>query len=275
MLKMSGYRLFVLSVLKCPDFVFKMIFALIYPIYAFLHRKSACKRVQNHLLQTGFSNHISVRDIFYNLFFNALDSVRYLSRDQKTLSRVRYENEFLIQNALSQGMPVVAMSIHQGAFEILHRSLCRYSNQVHLISETFPDKALTQTIRKLRTDPHLKEYHTSEISIIFKKFLREKGILALLVDQAKTTKGNGITLFKKKTLVYLRLPLEANRLGAAIITFRTFREPSGNHVIRFENCYMPKTEPQILIDHFSQEAENWITQHPEQWAWNYYKLFNF
>ncbi len=273
MWKTWGYRGFILSILKCPDFVFRLVFFFIYPVYAFLHRNSACKRVKFHLTQTGFADKVSVRDVFYSLFFNALDSVRYLTREKKMLARVHYENEYIIQEAIAGGLPVVGMSIHQGAFEMLHRCLCRYSSQVHLFTEPFPDQTLTETLRELRADPHLKEHRTSEISTLLRKFLREKSILALVTDQAKNAKGNTVTLFEKKTDLYLRLPLEANRLGAAVVTFRTFRNADGNHTIRFERCYAPRTNPEELIESFTHDAETWISEHPEQWAWNYHGLF--
>lgn len=258
--------------IHAPNVLLSALFCLAYPLYKMLHTKRAWGRVQKHLIKTGLCTRTTPRAVFSNLYWNYIDSVRYLARSPRTCNHVTYENEKLLTDTLAQGTPVVALSIHQGAFEMLHRSLCRYSSHVHLFTHAFPNEALTQNLRTLRADPHLKEHSTKEVAAVIKAFFCDKGILALVVDQAQNSHGNAITLLGLPSTLYLKLPLRVNQMGAAIVTFRTFRTEKG-HTIRFERLYAPHTEESKITKEISAEVNTWILEHPEQWTWNYHGNF--
>lgn len=288
------YKLFLHFLLRLPDAFFKVLFVIIFPIYKSLHTKRAYGRVVSLLQATGFSTsapgrkQINARDVFRSLYWNGIDSYRLLARLPSATSRVRYENENIIQEALAQG-PIVALSIHQGAFENLHRSLCRYSEHVHLITSPFKSAGLTCALHEIRSDRNLHEYATEEVASVLRNLFKTKGILAMVVDQARDARGNNVELFGKQSTLFLRLPVKANQMGAGIVTFRTWSETAVNesgkkirqHVVRFEKYYPPKygkscdstaAEP-ALVNEIAQEVETWIADHPEQWCWNYHGNF--
>ena len=215
---------------------------------------------------------ISARDMFKGIFWNALDSYRGLARFKSVENRIVYENEEIIREAVKHG-PVAAISIHQGAFELLHRCLCRYSNDVHLITDSIGDQAFREVLKELRSDPHLTEYHPEETGKLIRDLFHTKGILAMVVDQGKNTKGNTVQLFGQPTTLYLRLPQKVNQMGAGIVTFRTWTDcsPKKKIIIRFESYYPPKSDS-LIVD-ISKEIETWISEHPEQWSWNYHGNF--
>lgn len=267
--------------LKLPDSFFKALFNIVFPIYKALHKKRAYGRVEKHLAAASlyikekraeteaFSKELPVeaicaQQVFKGIFWNAIDSYRGLARLPRTTEHLIFENESIIREALAKG-PVAAISIHQGAFEILHRSLCRYSSNVHLVTDTLKNGELRRIIQELRSDKNLTEYapdetrklvrnlfHTKEVSNIIHEenlsdSLSKNGILAMVVDQGKHTKGNSVTLFGQKSTLYLRLPQLVNQMGAGIVTFRTWGETgfdeSGKkvrkNIIRFESYYAP------------------------------------
>lgn len=235
--------------------------------------------------------HTNARDVFKGIFRNALESYRGLARFKSIEKRIVYENEHIIRDAIAecsaQGKPIAAISIHQGAFELMHRSLCRYSEHVHLITDSVGDTAFRDVLKELRSDKHLTEYHPDETGRLIRELFRTKGILAMVVDQGKHTKGNEVSLFNRPSTLYLRLPQKINETGAGIVTFRTWSEKK-RIVVRFEKYYPPKYDvthkpPQAsvnmiadsspLITGISHEVENWIADHPEQWSWNYHGNF--
>ena len=173
----------------------------------------------------------------------------------------------------------------------MHRALCRYSEHVHLITDSVGDIAFREVLKELRSDPHLTEYHPDETGRLIRELFRTKGILAMVVDQGKHTKGNLVSLFGRPTPLYLRLPQKINEMGAGIVIFRTWSEKK-RIVIRFENYYPPKYDenagkaanaapsenPQNLdksplVTAIASEIETWIADHPEQWSWNYHGNF--
>ena len=322
-IKVITYRILLFVLLRLPDVFYSVLFTVVFPIYKALHKERAYGRVVRHwelarkyiaerdincatiavhnnsakLAQT------TARDVFKGIFWNALESYRGLAHFKSIEKRIVYENEDIIRDAIAecsaQGKPIAAISIHQGAFELLHRSLCRYSEQVHLITDSVGDPAFREVLKELRSDKHLTEYHPDETGRLIRKLFRTKGILAMVVDQGKHTKGNDVTLFGRPSTLYLRLPQKVNDMGAGIVTFRTWTEYENSDclgrkkriIIHFEKYYPPKYDASIggtfpqnseyanvkanspLITEIAHEVETWIADHPEQWSWNYHGNF--
>ena len=304
-----------------PDAFYAILFAVVFPVYKALHKKRAYGRVEKHLAAAKeyiarirvSSNKvpndekrpkldaiakINARDTFRGIFWNALESYRGLARFKSVEKRIVYENEHIIRDAIAdcakQNAPIAGISIHQGAFELMHRALCRYSEHVHLITDSVGDIAFREVLKDLRSDPHLTEYHPDETGRLIRELFRTKGILAMVIDQGKHTKGNTVSLFGRPSTLYLRLPQKINEMGAGIVTFRTWSEKK-RIVIRFESYYPPKYDIQhgdetparlygqsegyaapsenALVTRIAHEVETWIAEHPEQWSWNYHGNF--
>ena len=307
--KIITYKFLVNILLRLPDAFYAVLFAVVFPIYKALHKKRAYGRVEKHLAaakeyakktRTESSTksallNVTPRDTFRGIFWNALESYRGLARFKSVERRIVYENEHIIRDAIAecakQNAPIAGISIHQGAFELMHRALCRYSEHVHLITDSVGDIAFRDVLKELRSDPHLTEYHPDETGRLIRELFRTKGILAMVVDQGKHTKGNLVSLFGRPTPLYLRLPQKINEMGAGIVIFRTWSEKK-RIVIRFENYYPPKYDenagkaanaapsenPQNLdksplVTAIASEIETWIADHPEQWSWNYHGNF--
>ncbi|MBR6943481.1 MAG: lauroyl acyltransferase [Fibrobacter sp.] len=304
--KVITYKFLVNILLRLPNAFYAILFAVVFPIYKALHKKRAYGRVEKHLelarqylAETGINcaEHAKVtpRDTFHGIFWNALESYRGLARFKSVEKRIVYENEHIIREAITecakQNAPIAGISIHQGAFELLHRALCRYSEHVHLITDSVGDIAFREVLKELRSDPHLTEYHPDETGRLIRELFRTKGILAMVVDQGKHTKGNIVSLFGRPSTLYLRLPQKINEMGAGIVTFRTWSEKK-RIVIRFESYYPPQYDvthkpPEIsfkdkyarstsespLVTAIAHEIETWIADHPEQWSWNYHGNF--
>ena len=308
--------------LRLPDFFYSFIFTIAFPVYKALHTERAYGRVERHLKcarkhvagKEGVSGlggasrlncagplqKVTARDMFRGIYWNALDSYRGLARFKSVERRIVFENEGIIKDAVAEcaniGMPVAGISIHQGSFELMHRALCRYSEHVHLITDSVGDVAFRDVLAELRSDPHLTEYHPEETGRLIRELFRTKGILAMVYDQGKNTKGNTVELFGRQTALYLRLIQKINQMGAGIVTFRTWTEmhgspsraskyPEGRIVIRFETFYPPKYDETVagkaasqagesaLVKDIARETERWIAEHPDQWSWNYHQNF--
>ena len=268
------YKATLQLLLRLPNVFYTILFTFVFPIYKALHTERAYGRTVRHLANAKayIKTSISARDMFKGIFWNALDSYRGLARFKSVESRIVYENEEIIREAVKHG-PVAAISIHQGAFELLHRSLCRYSEHVHLITDSVGNEAFREVLKELRSDPHLTEYHPEETGKLIRDLFKTKGILAMVFDQGKNTKGNTVELFGQKSTLFLRLPQKVNQMGASIVTFRTWTNTKRQIVIRFESVYPPKSAPDKLIADIAKKTEMWISEHPEQWSWNYHGNF--
>lgn len=310
-IKIITYKFLIYILLRLPDAFYAVLFAFVFPVYKALHKKRAYGRVEKHLtaakeyvIQKSDGTNkmprdvkspnpnaiakINARNTFKGIFWNALESYRGLARFKSVEKRIVYENEHIIREAIAdcakQNAPIAGISIHQGAFELLHRALCRYSEHVHLITDSIGDIAFRKVLKDLRSDPHLTEYHPNETGRLIRELFRTKGILAMVIDQGKHTKGNTVSLFGRPSTLYLRLPQKINEMGAGIVTFRTWSEKK-RIVIRFEKYYPPKYDENAgnainaapsesaLVTGIAREVETWIAEHPEQWSWNYHGNF--
>ncbi len=329
--KVITYKLLLNILLRLPDFFYSFLFAIAFPVYKALHTERAYGRVEKHLdaargylaaqdegcapglnCASGLNGaasglncagplqKVTARDMFRSIFWNALDSYRGLARFKSVERRIVFENEGIIKDAVAEcakkGAPIAGISIHQGSFELMHRVLCRYSEHVHLITDSVGDAAFRDVLAELRSDPHLTEYHPEETGRLIRELFRTKGILAMVYDQGKNTKGNTVELFGRQTTLYLRLIQKINQMGAGIVTFRTWTEmrgspsrdskyPEGSIVIRFETFYPPKYDETVagkaasqagesaLVKDIARETERWIAEHPDQWSWNYHGNF--
>ena len=250
---------FILS--NLPRFFENTVFELFYPIYLMRfnkERKYIAERLQKANLPAKPKN------VYKNLFLNGLDSLRYL---QNKKIPVKFENLNLIQNEIGKN-PIVFASIHLGAFEMLHRGLENLvKKKLYLIVSEFKNKKLDDFLTKTRTTRNIKIVKDYEISKIFKNAIRNREILAAMADQSKGA-GENFQILGDNIPLFLKFPLMANRLGASLVFFRTFRKDN-EHIIRFEQVYAPKS--QIDRNKIAKMIENWILEYPEQWAWNYGK----
>ena len=292
-LKVFTYRLLFNILLHLPDIFYSFLFTLFFPIYKAFHTERAYGRVVKHLKaareymekenpgRAEPLRNVSARNVFKGIYWNALDSYRGLARFKSVERRIVFENEEIIRDAVAEcakiGMPIAGISIHQGSFELMHRILCRYGEHVQLITDSVGDAAFREVLRELRSDPRLTEFHPEETGKLIRELFRTKGILAMVYDQGKHTKGNAISLFGRPSTLYLRLPQKINQMGAGIVTFRTWTEntPERRIVIRFESYYPPHYDKQgrDLVEDIARETERWIAEHPAQWSWNYHGNF--
>ena len=291
--KYLAYKALMHILLRLPDAFYAALFAIAFPLYKALHTERAYGRVVKHLeaarkyMGKEAPNRaeplqkVTARDVFKGIYWNALDSYRGLARFKSVERRIVFENEDIIKNAVAEcakiEMPIAGISIHQGSFELMHRILCRYGEHVQLITDSVGDAAFREVLRELRSDPRLTEYHPEETGKLIRELFRTKGILAMVYDQGKHTKGNAISLFGRPSTLYLRLPQKINQMGAGIVTFRTWTEstPERRIVIRFESYYPPHYDKQgrDLVEDIARETERWIADHPDQWSWNYHGNF--
>ena len=286
--RFRAYKIVLFVLLRLPNFFYSVLFTIVFPIYKALHKERAYGRVEKHLklarqylaekdINSAPLQKTTARDVFKGIYWNALESYRGLARFKNIEKRIVYENEYIILDAIAdcakQNAPIAGISIHQGAFELMHRNLCRYSEHVHLITDSVGDTAFRDVLKELRSDPHLTEYHPDETGRLIRELFRTKGILAMVVDQGKHTKGNTVTLFGRPSTLYLRLPQKINEMGAGIVLFRTWSEKK-RIVVRFEKYYPPKYDTTgNLVTDIAHEVEKWIAEHPDQWSWNYHGNF--
>ncbi|MDR2583618.1 MAG: lysophospholipid acyltransferase family protein [Fibromonadaceae bacterium] len=242
-----------------PHFLENAMFELFYPIYLIKFRKEK-KYIAERLKSANLQ--IKPKMVYKNLFFNGLDSLRFL---QNKKIPMKFENFDLIKNEIGKNS-IVFTSIHLGAFEMLHRCLEHLTeNMVNLVVSEFRNAKLDEFLTSIRATQKIRVAKDYQVPKILKNAIRSKEILAVMADQSKG-KGENFKILGDDVPLFLDLPLTANKLGASLVLFITFKK-NNEHIIRFERIYEPKSE--IDKKEIAKTLENWVLKHPEQWAWNY------
>ena len=254
---MSYFPILAFILGNMPNFLAKVFFELLYPIYLLKFRKEKdyiSERLEKANLQ------IKPKEVYKNLFLNGLDSLKFL---QNKKVPVKFEGFNLVQNEVGKN-PIVFASIHLGAFEMLHRVL-GVSRKINLVVSEFRNKKLNKFLENLRGTKNIKIVKDIEVSQILKNIIRSKEILAVMADQSKHG-GEHFEILGQSVPLFLKLLLTANKLGASVVLFRTFRK-NGEHIIKIERIYEPCSE--INSAEIAKIFESWILEYPEQWAWNF------
>lgn len=250
----------------------KALFSLLWVIFKPLRRKEIL-RVQNHLEASSIRPLPQIRHVYESLFRNGMDSLRYLYHTASIEPRVHIVNRHLVQNLLNEHKPVVVVSIHTGAFEMLHRALTKFNRPVNLVASHHHKAGIDRFLRRARSTPHLRIVRPDEAPKQLRELIRKKGIMAMMLDQSRSGKGNVVDLLGRPCPLWMRLPTEACKEGATIVTFHATRR-GDEHILKFETAYPGGTHPHELEHMLTREFERWILENPEQWAWNYPRLWN-
>jgi len=252
-------RILAFILTHMPHFLENVVFELFYPIYLIKfgkEKKYIAERLETANLQ------IKPKIVYKNLFLNGLDSLKFLQNKKIPL---KFENFDLVKNEIGKNS-IVFTSIHLGAFEMLHRCLEHLTeSMVNLVVSEFRNARLDEFLTSLRATQKIRIAKDYQVSKILKNAIRSKEILAVMADQSKG-QVEYFQILGDRVPLFLDLPLTANKLGASIVLFITFKR-NKEHVIRFERVYAPKSE--IDKKEIAKILENWILKHPEQWAWNY------
>ncbi|HSQ42719.1 MAG TPA: lysophospholipid acyltransferase family protein [Fibrobacteraceae bacterium] len=254
-----------------PRALDQFLFHLLWPMYRITHT-TELSRVSSHLDAASLRPKPQRAQIYEAIFLNALDSLRYLTGISKMESQVHIVNRNLLQNQLNSQNPVVVVSIHTGAFEMMHRALAKQGRAVNLIASHHHHPGVDRFLRKVRSFGNLHIFRPDEAPKLLHSLIRKKGIVAMMADQSRHGKGNRVDFLGRPNQLWLRLAIDACQEGAAVITFRAMRK-GGFHVLKFENLYPPRTPPHELLRQITGEFERWILENPEQWTWNYPRLW--
>jgi|GEM_PF-1910038 len=270
-LQFQGLRLIGVALVFLPSWAERLLFKTLWVVYQIVQRAEIL-RVQDHVNKSPFQKTLRIEDIYWNLFRNALDSLRYMQHSTQMKVRVKIVHGELLQELLTQGKPVVVVSIHLGAFEMLHRALGSFGAPVRLMVSRHLPPGMERYLRQTRSASNLILYQPEQSAQLLRDLLRKGGILAILCDQSRQGKGILVPLWGRPTELWTRLPTSACAQGATVLSLRALRR-SQEHELRFETLYAPQTNAETLSCALGKEFEAWILESPAQWAWNYPRLW--
>lgn len=244
-----------------PRFFDLWIFTILYS-WLLLLRPSEIRRVQGHIHKSALASKPSLYSVYAALFCNGMDSLRILLG--KNISYKISGQEALL-NTLHAGKSAIVLSIHTGAFEANHRVLSQFQFPTYVLTAPFPQQSVQNVLDFLRSSPQIHSIHPEKGAWILRKLRRQPGILALMVDQSRWGTPEMHPFLGRDNGFWLDLPRLAEKLGIPIFTIQAKSHGREHH---FE------IQALVSLNEFVPRLETWVQKNPEQWTWNYPKLWN-
>ncbi len=239
------------------------------------------KRVFEHL-SIAFSQEkglaerkIIARKSFQNLGKNAVELVNFHKLKKSLDDYVTIEGLHYLDDALAKGRGVIWITAHLGNWELLALYIASCGYPLTVVAREVYDKRLNRILLNFRKE--------SAVSVILRdspsagreilKVLKNKGILAMLIDQDTKVKGVMVDFFGKKANTPAGPALLAGRRSVPVLPGFIHRVSDKKHkivicpmmdIVQTENV---QQDLETNTERFNKLLEHQIREHPEEWVW--------
>jgi len=242
------------------------------------------KQIAYNNLRIAFGNsktereyHEIVKIIFRDTVKNAFEVAKLICNNPNFLREiVNIDGLKYLDNALSQGNGVVAISAHLGNFLIIGPRLILEGYPFSLIARDPKDKILAKTLLDFRNSLGLFSIADQPRKMCVAKSLaslKRNSILYLQIDQNASSQDLWVDFFGWLVPTFRGPVVFSMRTGAPIIPMFMIREDLGHNrlIIRppFKLDITGDKEKDILQNtaKLTKLIESYIKQYPTQWWW--------
>ena len=212
-----------------------------------------------------------VKNTFYNFSKYMVDFFNIPKWDlRRVKKKVIIENMEFLDEALSYGKGVVALTAHIGNWELagIVSSLLGY--KITAIAIPYISHSITQLYKKRRESKGVEVILTGSNPKLIIKALKENRILAILGDRPFTEKGTEVEFFGKKALFPRGPATLAVKTGAKFIAgFFVFQGDKYRFFFRkippFPSSLSEEEKIEFLLQQSVSIIEDVILQYPDQW----------
>ncbi|HOU24362.1 MAG TPA: lysophospholipid acyltransferase family protein [Anaerolineae bacterium] len=213
------------------------------------------------------------REIFRNQARNYYDLFRVASlSEEKIRQLVTVHGLEHIEQALSQGKGLIAVTAHFGNLDVVAQAFALHKYPITVVAEHLKPEKLFQYVTSLRASKGIQIIPADSFLRPIFRTLRQNGIVGIAADRNLTGTGSVVNLFGAPALLpdgHVQLAL---RTGAPLGFFFSLRRP--------DNTFEAHIEPPLDLERTGDQErdvrsgmaqiaavlEKHIGQHPEQWV---------
>ena len=207
----------------------------------------------------------------------AIESVYAVSpRKEELYSSMTIEGKEHLDQALSRGKGVIALSAHLGNFAVMGGKLIAEGYPFHLVLKLPKDPVLSQYFTMKMEQYGLKFIEFKSLSASQKEIvrrLRQNQIVCLIADGDQKAGGIPVDLMGQEVAIPAGPAILATRTGAAILPMFIIRQADDSHKIIIDPpVEISEAESQdrtvaLLTVKLVRIIESYIRQYPTQWHW--------
>lgn len=216
------------------------------------------------------------RACFRTMSSTALEFFMFMQHPERIRSLVEIEGLHYLDEALSRGKGVVALSAHFGSFPLLLSRLSQEGYKIHSVLRRMRDEKLDKLFEKKRDKMRVGSIYTQprEESVSRSlKALRNNEIVFVQLDQNFGTGGVFVDFFGLKAATATGPIVFSMRTGAPIVPMFIYRINGPRHKIVIEPLIeIPHTgtrEERLTssVAQFTKLIEQHIRKNPHEWGW--------
>lgn len=226
--------------------------------------KAFCKLDKKHtkIMKTNIKmcfdelNQAQINELVLKTYNNFALFLREFIINQNTtkeqiLSKICFENEEILLNALATNRPIIVSTAHYGNWELFSLAMAAKFGAVSIIGRSLDSAKMNEILSKNRRrfDIELIDKNNAAKSVI--ATLKERRLLGVLVDQ-NTAKKDGIEceFFGKKIMHTPAASVFASKMNALIIPAFIMRENSK----KFKIIFYPQIDIKELEKSMDKQA---------------------
>lgn len=191
---------------------------------------------------------------------------------------VRLENVEAILRASAMNKGVLVLTGHFGNWEVTTTTgiaqMPEYRGRIHFLRRPLRpaplDRLVTRRFRRAGLGVLPKK---GALDTILDRMAENDAVVFVLDQHAGARDGVRVSFFGHPAWTFRSLALLALSGDAPVVPAASWREPGGEHVLRFEEpilpirCDDPGEEIRRNTQRYNDALERLIVRHPEQWFW--------
>ncbi|MBF0432364.1 MAG: hypothetical protein HQK83_13850 [Fibrobacteria bacterium] len=255
---------------KCPASVSVFFLQGLLPMYMLI-RWSHIQTVRTRILVSPFSGQISIWSYYHRRLSMLIQMIK-AHRQKGTSFASRIQGEKYFREAIHSQKPVLLCGLHMGLFELLHRVPFEAGKGIFkdftLITAPAFSKIVTAYMIKGRLAKGKSVVFNSDLSRAVKKTIRQKGVLAVMLDQYPSPTHKHFYLWGQLRMRYNPKLLDLfEKAGGHIIPVSTWITHSGESVVNYHPALNRKGGDWGAA--IRQFIERQVQKAPAQWNWSY------
>ena len=219
----------------------------------------------------------TAREMVTNVFKGFFEGFYIASRFRKKVYNiVTIEGREHLDQALSHGKGVIALSAHFGNFTMLGAVMVKEHYPFYMVIRDPKSKPVAKLFKKFRDASGQKTIITQPWRECLKKMLnclRANQIVCLITDENKRRGGVNVDFFGHNSPTAVGPSVLSLRTGAAIVPMFIIRQKDDTHKIiiepalKFDLTGDQAEDIRRITSTFTERIEFYIKAYPTQWFW--------
>lgn len=215
--------------------------------------------------------YVSVAKIYTSVLMGFYDFFYLSYRNDKSFGKmVKIKGSANMEEALSHGRGIIAVTAHFSAWELLPRAMKILGYDIGVVSRSMSQKGAERVLDNLRQKPGIETIHRKAGAAPILRLLRKNKTMGMLIDQ--DTKG-----VQSEFADFLGCPartpvapaLFAKKLMAPVVTIHISRQKDSTYLLEIDEPLFFTSEDANtdVLNTLNRRISQWILDAPEQWVW--------